>query len=121
MSSATRYALRRNTASVIKIFQKIRNDFFQVNSFGLLLQWCGYTIEADCFIVADCRTFAIADDREGMYRKRMANGANRGKSARVCVYDSITIPFGSGMLWNGMENGMEWKENFGMEYGRCSQ
>ena len=24
-----------------------------------------------------------------------------------------------GMLWNGMENGMEWKENFGMEYGSC--
>ena len=23
------------------------------------------------------------------------------------------------MLWNGVENGMEWKENFGMEYGRC--
>ena len=20
-----------------------------------------------------------------------------------------------------MENGMEWKENFGMEYGRCSE
>ena len=65
-------------------------------------------IEADCSIVADCRTFAIADDREGMYRKRMADGANRGKSARVCVYDSITIPFGSGMLWNGMEWKMVW-------------
>ena len=26
-----------------------------------------------------------------------------------------------GMLWNGMENGMEWKENFGTEYGRCSE
>ena len=25
------------------------------------------------------------------------------------------------MEWNGMENGMEWKENFGMEYGRCSE
>ena len=24
-----------------------------------------------------------------------------------------------GMLWNGMENGMEWKENFGMEYEKC--
>ena len=25
------------------------------------------------------------------------------------------------MLWNGIENGMEWKENFSMEYGRCSE
>ena len=25
------------------------------------------------------------------------------------------------MLWSGMENGMEWKENFGMEYGRYSE
>ena len=25
------------------------------------------------------------------------------------------------MEWKGMENGMEWKENFGMEYGRCSE
>ena len=24
-----------------------------------------------------------------------------------------------GMVWNGMENGMEWNGNFGMEYGRC--
>ena len=23
------------------------------------------------------------------------------------------------MEWNGMENGMEWNGNFGMEYGRC--
>ena len=23
------------------------------------------------------------------------------------------------MVWNGMENGMEWNGNFGMEYGRC--
>ena len=32
-------------------------------------------------------------------------------------------PLHQGMLWNGMENGMEWKENFGigMEYGRCSE
>ena len=22
---------------------------------------------------------------------------------------------------NGMENGIEWKENFDMEYGRCSE
>ena len=26
---------------------------------------------------------------------------------------------GHGMEWNGMENGMEWNGNFGMEYGRC--
>ena len=25
------------------------------------------------------------------------------------------------MLWHGMESGMEWRENFGMEYGRCSE
>ena len=25
------------------------------------------------------------------------------------------------MEWNGMENGMEWKKNFGMDYGRCSE
>ena len=25
------------------------------------------------------------------------------------------------MLWNGMENGMEWNENFGMKYGKCSE
>ena len=24
-----------------------------------------------------------------------------------------------GMQWNGMENGKEWKENFGMEYEKC--
>ena len=24
-----------------------------------------------------------------------------------------------GMVWNGMENGMEYNGNFGMEYGRC--
>ena len=23
------------------------------------------------------------------------------------------------MVWNGMENGMEWNGNFGTEYGRC--
>ena len=23
------------------------------------------------------------------------------------------------MVWNGMENGIEWNGNFGMEYGRC--
>ena len=23
------------------------------------------------------------------------------------------------MKWNGMENGMEWKEKFGMEYTKC--
>ena len=23
------------------------------------------------------------------------------------------------MVWNGIENGIEWNENFGMEYGRC--
>ena len=26
-----------------------------------------------------------------------------------------------GMLWNGVENGMEWKDDFGMECGRCSE
>ena len=25
------------------------------------------------------------------------------------------------MLVYGMENGMEWKKKFGMEYGRCSE
>ena len=25
------------------------------------------------------------------------------------------------MEWNRMENRMEWKENLGMEYGRCSE
>ena len=25
------------------------------------------------------------------------------------------------MELNGMENGMEWKENFGTDYGRCSE
>ena len=24
-----------------------------------------------------------------------------------------------GVLWNGMENSMKWKENFGMECGRA--
>ena len=33
----------------------------------------------------------------------------------------VGIGEGQGMLWHGMENGMEWKENFGMEYGRCSE
>ena len=25
------------------------------------------------------------------------------------------------MEWKEMENGIEWKENFGMEYGKCSK
>ena len=23
------------------------------------------------------------------------------------------------MVWNGIENGIEWNGNFGMEYGKC--
>ena len=23
------------------------------------------------------------------------------------------------MVWNGIENGLEWNGNFGMKYGRC--
>ena len=26
---------------------------------------------------------------------------------------------GQGMLWHGIENAMEWKENFSIEYGGC--
>ena len=37
---------------------------------------------------------------------------------------ALTLPWheaGHAMEWNAMENGMEWKENFGMKYGRCSE
>ena len=33
----------------------------------------------------------------------------------------FVLSAGHAMEWNGTENGMEWKENFGMEYGRCSE
>ena len=29
------------------------------------------------------------------------------------------VTYEQGIVWNGMENGMEWNGNFGMEYGRC--
>ena len=31
------------------------------------------------------------------------------------------VTYYQGMLWNETENDMEWKENFCMEYGRCSE
>ena len=36
----------------------------------------------------------------------------------VCFPEENNTDF-QGMVWNGMENGMEWNGNFDMEYGRC--
>ena len=39
----------------------------------------------------------------------------------VAFEDLTFLQAGHAMEWNRMENGMERKENFGMEYGRCSE
>ena len=36
------------------------------------------------------------------------------------IYFDVVLRYHSlGRAWYGMENGMEWNGNFGMEYGRC--
>ena len=47
-------------------------------------------------------------------------GQYRGTKVPRYFFGTGTVgTFVLSMVWNGMENGMEWNGNFGMDYGRC--
>ena len=56
-----------------------------------------------------------------IFDRRKLGKLSFNQQIKKIVYTQETIlpTAAQGMLWNEMENGMEWKENFGMEYGRC--